>query len=46
MPNFLVLEIYSLLLSGDDERVGEIIFSMRALLKMTTTTMASTSSLV
>jgi hypothetical protein len=34
MPNFLVLEIYLLLLFGNGEGVGGIVFSMTALLKI------------
>jgi hypothetical protein len=34
MANFLVLEIYLLLLFGDGEGVGGIFFSMAALLKI------------
>jgi hypothetical protein len=45
MPSVLVLGIYFfLLLSGDGERGGGIVFSMVALLKMGATTTMLTSS--
>jgi hypothetical protein len=44
MPNFLVLEIY-LLLFGDGEGYGGIVFSMAALLKIRAIITASATSL-